>query len=63
MNPKIKATIALPFTIAILAFLLISLATHPMVFVWMLIIPSAIAIIGSLWYSLYVMFGGNDANI
>jgi hypothetical protein len=58
MKPEIKASITLPFSITLIVSVLYLIATHPIIFALMLIIPSVILIIGSLWYGLYVMFGG-----
>jgi hypothetical protein len=58
MTPQIKATLALPLAILLIASVLFYLTIHPMVFVWILVIPSLIGIIGFLWYTLYVLFGG-----
>jgi hypothetical protein len=58
MKPQIKATIALPFAIAVIAGAVIVLTSHPAIFIWGLTGISSVAIIGSLWYSLFVMFGG-----
>jgi hypothetical protein len=58
MTPQIKATLVLPFAIAAIATILFYLTIHPMIFVWLLVIPSAIAFIAFSWYSLYVLFGG-----
>ena len=54
----LKASITLPFSITLIVSVLYLIATHPIIFALMLIIPSVILIIGSLWYGLYVMFGG-----
>jgi hypothetical protein len=58
MKPEIKASIALPFAIAIIAGAVIVLTSHPAIFIWGLMGISSVAIIGSLWYSLYCIFGG-----
>jgi hypothetical protein len=58
MKPQIKATIALPFAIAVIAGTLIVLTSHPAIFIWGLTGISSVAIIGSLWYALYCIFGG-----
>ena len=63
MKPQIKATIALPFAIAVIAGAVIVLTSHPAIFIWGLMSISSVAILGALWYFLFVMFGGNDANI
>jgi hypothetical protein len=63
MPPQVKATLTLPFAIAIIAGAVILPISHPAIFIWGLMGISSIAIIGSLWYFLFVMFGGNDANI
>jgi hypothetical protein len=58
MKPEIKASIALPFAIAVIAGAVIVLTSHPAIFIWGLMGISSIAIIGSLWYALYNIFGG-----
>jgi hypothetical protein len=58
MKPQIKATITLPFAIAVIAGAVIVLTSHPAIFIWGLTGISSVAIIGSLWYSLYCIFGG-----
>jgi phage-related minor tail protein len=58
MKPEIKSTIALPFAIAVIAGVVIVLTSHPAIFIWGLMGISSIAIIGSLWYALYNIFGG-----
>jgi phage-related minor tail protein len=58
MPPQVKATLTLPFAIAIIAAAVIVLTSHPAIFIWGLMGISSIAILGSLWYSLFVMFGG-----
>jgi phage-related minor tail protein len=58
MKPEIKASIALPFAIAVIAAAVIVLTSHPAIFIWGLMGISSIAIIGSLWYALYNIFGG-----
>jgi phage-related minor tail protein len=58
MPPQVKATLTLPFAIAIIAAAVIVLTSHPAIFIWGLMGISSIAIIGSLWYSLYCIFGG-----
>jgi hypothetical protein len=63
MPPQVKATLTLPFAIAIIASAVIVLTSHPAIFIWGLMGISSVAILGSLWYFLFVMFGGNDANI
>jgi phage-related minor tail protein len=58
MPPQVKATLTLPFAIAIIAAAVIVLTSHPAIFIWGLTGISSIAILGSLWYFLFVMFGG-----
>jgi hypothetical protein len=58
MPPQVKATLTLPFAIAVIAGAVIVLTSHPAIFIWGLMGISSIAILGSLWYFLFVMFGG-----
>jgi hypothetical protein len=44
MKPQIKATIALPFAIAVIAGAVIVLTSHPAIFIWGLTGISSIAI-------------------
>jgi hypothetical protein len=60
MKPTTKATLALPLAIAVIVGTLTFLATHPIVVAFLLGVPAVLGILGSLWYSLYVMFGGKD---
>jgi hypothetical protein len=59
MKPAMKATIALPFTIAsvVLAYYLV--ITHPIILLIPLLIVSFLGIMSSIWYALYRSFGGN----
>ena len=60
MPAHIKATIALPFTIGLIALFLYLVITHPVIFIYYpLIFVSIAGIIGSVWYSLYTLFGGD----
>jgi xanthosine utilization system XapX-like protein len=58
MTPEVKATITLPLAIIILGLLGYFVGTHALIVGWGLIIISLIAIIGSIWYALYTLFGG-----
>jgi hypothetical protein len=62
MKPEVKASITLPLAIVILGFLFYLIATNALIVGWGLIIIALVAILGSLWYSLYVMFGGEDGS-
>ena len=59
MKPSTKATIALPFTVGLLALVFYLVATHPAILIYPLLIVSFVAILGSLWYALYRSFGGD----
>jgi len=59
MPAHIKATIALPFTIGLIALFLYLVITHPAILIYPLIFLSIAGIIGSVWYSLYTLFGGD----
>jgi len=58
MKPATKATIALPFTIGLIALFLYLVITHPAILIYPLIFMSIVSIIGSVWYALYCSFGG-----
>ena len=60
MKPQHKATLALPFALATLVSIVYFFATHPEIFAWVLIIPAGVAIVASIWYGLYRLFGGYD---
>jgi hypothetical protein len=60
MKPQHKATLALPFAIATLVTILYFAVTYPAIFSWVLIIPAGVAILASIWYGLYRLFGGQD---
>lgn len=63
MNPQIKATLALPFVIAAVIGIIAFLVIHPMIIVWVTGTISVIMLLGVIWYSLYVLFGGVDDEI
>jgi hypothetical protein len=58
MKPSTKATIALPFTVGLIALGIYLLITHPAILLYPLLIVSFLGIIGSIWYALYRSFGG-----
>jgi hypothetical protein len=58
MKPATKATIALPFTVGLIALGIYLLITHPAILIYPLLIASFIAMMGSIWYALYRSFGG-----
>ena len=58
MPAHIKATIALPFTIGLIALFLYLVITHPAILIYPLIFVSIAGIIGSIWYALFCFFGG-----
>jgi hypothetical protein len=58
MKPATKATIALPFTVGLIAFGIYLLITHPAILLYPLLIVSFLGILGSVWYALYTSFGG-----
>jgi len=60
MKPQIKASITLPFAVLLIILVVYLLATHPIIFGWMVFIPSLLGLLGVVWYSLYSMFGGED---
>ena len=59
MKPATKATIALPFTVGLIALGIYLLITNPALLLYPLLIVSFVAILGSLWYALYRSFGGD----
>jgi len=60
MKPELKATIALPFTIGLIALFLYLVITHPVIFIYYpLIFVSIAGIMCSIWYALYTLFGGD----
>ena len=58
MKPATKATIALPFTVGLIALFLYLIITHPAILIYPLIFVSIAGIIGSIWYALFCFFGG-----
>jgi hypothetical protein len=59
IKPATKATIALPFTVGLIALGIYLLITNPALLLYPLLIVSFVAILGSLWYALYRSFGGD----
>jgi hypothetical protein len=60
MKPQVKASITLPFAVLLIVLVVYLLATHPIIFGWMVVIPSLLSLLGCVWYALYSMFGGED---
>ena len=60
ISPQIKATIALPFATALLTAFIVLLGTYPQFFAGLVIIIATIGILGSIWYALYSLFGGEN---
>jgi hypothetical protein len=60
MKPQVKASITLPFAVLLIILVVYLLATHPIIFGWMVFIPSLLGLLGCVWYALYSMFGGED---
>jgi hypothetical protein len=58
MKPHVKATIALPFATAAIVLLFWIFITNPGLFIWPTLAISFIGFLGSIWYALYVSFGG-----
>ena len=58
MKPATKATIALPFTVGLIALFLYLIITYPAILIYPLIFVSIAGIIGSIWYALFCFFGG-----
>jgi hypothetical protein len=59
MKPATKATIALPFTVGLIALGIYLLITNPALLLYPLLIVSFLGILGSIWYALYRSFGGD----
>tara|TARA_R110000868_G_scaffold189769_2_gene433314 strand:- start:234 stop:416 length:183 start_codon:yes stop_codon:yes gene_type:complete len=60
MKPHIKATIALPITVGMIALVIYLVSIYPVIIMAPLIIVSFIGILSSLWYGLYISFGGEE---
>jgi len=60
MKPQIKASITLPFAVLLIILVVYLLATHPIIFGWMVFIPSLLGLLGVVWYSLFSLFGGEN---
>ena len=60
MTPQVKATITLPVVVAAGIALLILLSKFPTFFVYLIIGVSILMIMGTIWYGLYVSFGGEE---
>jgi hypothetical protein len=60
MKPQVKASITLPFAVLLIVLVVYLLATHPIIFGWMVFIPSLLGLLGVVWYSLFSLFGGDD---
>jgi hypothetical protein len=60
MTPQVKATITLPVVVAAGITLLILLSKFPTFFVYLIIGVSILMIMGTIWYGLYVSFGGEE---
>jgi hypothetical protein len=55
MKPQVKASVTLVLLIILVAYLL---ATHPIIFGWMVIILSLLSLLGCFWYAIFSLFGG-----
>jgi hypothetical protein len=60
ISPQVKATLTLPFATALLTAFVVLLGTYPQFFAGLIIGIATIGILGSIWYALYSMFGGED---
>jgi fatty acid desaturase len=60
MKPQVKASITLPFAVLLIILVGYLLATHPIIFGWMVVIPSLLGLLGVVWYFLFSLFGGKD---
>lgn len=60
ISPQVKATIALPFATALLTGFIVLLGTYPQFFAGLIIGIATIGLLGSIWYALFSLFGGED---
>lgn len=60
MKPQVKASITLPFAVLLIILVVYLLATHPIIFGWMVFIPSLLGLLGCVWYALFSLFGGEN---
>jgi hypothetical protein len=60
MKPQVKASITLPFAVLLILLVVYLLATHPIIFGWMVFIPSLLGLLGCVWYALFSLFGGEN---
>jgi hypothetical protein len=57
MKPQVKASVTLVLLIILVAYLL---STHPIIFGWMVVIPSLLSLLVCFWYAIFSLFGGED---
>jgi len=60
MKPQVKASVTLPFAVLLIILVVYLLATHPIIFGWMVVVPSLLSFLGCVWYALYSLFGGEN---
>jgi hypothetical protein len=60
ISPQVKASVTLPFAVLLIILVAYLLATHPIIFGWMVFVPSLLGLLGVVWYFLYSLFGGKD---
>ena len=60
ISPQVKASITLPFAVLLVVLVVYLLATHPIIFGWMVVVPSLLSLLGCVWYALFSLFGGKD---
>ena len=60
ISPQVKASITLPFAVLLIILVAYLLATHPIIFGWMVVVPSLLGLLGVVWYFLFSLFGGKD---
>ena len=60
ISPQVKATVTLPFAVLLVVLVVYLLATHPIIFGWMVFVPSLLGLLGVVWYALFSLFGGED---
>jgi hypothetical protein len=50
ISPQVKASVTLPFAVLLIILVAYLLATHPIIFGWMVFVPSLLGLLGCVWY-------------